>query len=57
VISESQNAIYVFEKPPSGWTNMTETTKLTATAGLRGRLIATEGTISYLQRESPNTTK
>jgi len=33
------------------------TTKLTATAGLRGRLVASEGTISYLQRESPNTTK
>jgi thiamine biosynthesis lipoprotein len=33
------------------------TTKLSATAGLRGRLIATEGTISYLQRELPNTTK
>ncbi len=33
------------------------TTKLTATVGLRGRLVVSEGTISYLQRESPNTTK
>jgi len=33
------------------------TTKLSATAGLRGRLVVSEGIISYLQRESPNTTK
>jgi thiamine biosynthesis lipoprotein len=33
------------------------TTKLTATAGLRGRLVASEGTISYLQRELAKTTK
>ena len=33
------------------------TTNLTATAGLRGRLVVSEGSISYLQRESPNTSK
>lgn len=33
------------------------TTKLTATAGLRGRLVASAGTISYLHRESPETSK
>jgi thiamine biosynthesis lipoprotein len=32
-------------------------TKLTATAGLRGRMVVSEGTISYLQREYPNLTK
>ena len=29
-------AAYVFEKPPGGWTNMTETTKLTADDGAYG---------------------
>jgi thiamine biosynthesis lipoprotein len=33
------------------------TTKLTATAGLRGRLVTSEGIVSYLQRELPKTTK
>jgi thiamine biosynthesis lipoprotein len=33
------------------------TAKLTATAGLRGRLVASEGTVAYLDREIANTTK
>ena len=33
------------------------TTNLTATAGLRGRVVVSEGTISYLQRELLNPTK
>jgi len=33
------------------------TTKLTATEGLRGRLVAPEGIVAYLDRQLPNTTK
>jgi acetyltransferase-like isoleucine patch superfamily enzyme len=33
-----QGAAYVFVKPPSGWTNMTETAKLTASDGATGNL-------------------
>ena len=33
------------------------TTKLTATAGLRGQLVVSEGTVAYLDRELPKTTK
>lgn len=34
-----------------------EGTRLTATAGLRGRLVVPEGSVRYLDRESVNTTK
>lgn len=34
--NRSQGAIYVFVKPPTGWTNMTPTAQLTASDGLAG---------------------
>lgn len=47
--NSDQGAIYIFVKPPSGWANMTQTAKLTASDGqtesLLGRGVAISGNI------------
>jgi hypothetical protein len=42
----SQGAAYVFVKPPSGWTNMTETAKLIASDGKVGDILGRSAAIS-----------
>lgn len=58
--NEHQGAAYLFVKPASGWTSMTETAKLTASDGARddyfGRSMAITGDTVVVGRPGSNTT-